>query len=169
MDYLDAVKILRGIPIFASLAPSKLKLLAFASEYLTFEDGETLFHIGDPADCVYLIEEGEAGAYGEKDGREVLVAVLGRAEVFGEMAIFRNSTRSATIRAHGKLKVMRIDGNMFLELVTQNPDAALGVMRALSDKIARAMEEYEEMEGRVRALQSISNLSGDVSLGEDDR
>ncbi len=162
MDYLDAVKVLQGIPIFASLEPSKLKLLAFASEYLTFEDGEALFHVGDPADCVYLIEDGKAGAYGEKDGREVLVAELGRHQVFGEMAIFRNTTRIATIRAHGKLDVVRIDGNMFLELVTHNPEAALGVMRELSEKIARAMEDYEEMEGRVRTLQSVSDIAGGV-------
>lgn len=159
MDYLDAVKVLRCIPMFASLDPSKLKLLAFASEYLTFEDGETLFHIGDPADSVYLIEDGEAGAYGEKNGHEMRVATLGRHEVIGEMAIFRNSARIATIRAHGRLKVVRIDGDMFLELVTRNPEAALGVMRALSEKIARATTDIEEMEGRMRALQSASEAS----------
>ena len=40
MDYGDAVKVLRGIPLFAKLDPAKLKLVAFASDYLTFEDGE---------------------------------------------------------------------------------------------------------------------------------
>ena len=138
MDYLDAVKVLRSNPLFSKLDQAKLKLLAFASEYQTFKDGEVLFNAGEPSDCAYLINEGEAIVVVEKDGSEIIINTLGRHEVFGEMGIFRNSARSATIKAKGDLSVMRIDGDMFLSLVTENPDAALGVMRLLSDKVASA-------------------------------
>ncbi|MEE8392752.1 MAG: Crp/Fnr family transcriptional regulator [Rhodospirillales bacterium] len=160
MDYLEAVKVLRGIPLFSKLDSSKLKLLAFASQYLTYDDGEALFHVGDTADCAYLIDEGEAVILAENEDREIEVGVLGRHEIFGEMAIFRSSPRIATIRAKGCLKVMRIEGDMFLSMVTENPDVALEVMRALSDKIALALESYEKMDEKVRALQSVSGTSG---------
>ncbi len=157
MEYLEAAKILQGIPVFSELDTAKLKLLAFASQYLTYDDGEALFHVGDTADCAYLIDQGKAAIIAENGGRETEIGVLGRHEIFGEMAIFRGSPRIATIRAIGTLKVMRIEGDMFLSMVTENPQAALGVMRALSEKIARAMEHYEVMEEKVRGLQSIAD------------
>ena len=141
MDYGDSVKVLRGIPLFAKLDPAKLKLVAFASDYLTFEDGEALFQVGEPADCAYLIEDG------------------GKNQMFGEMALFLNSPRTATVRAKGPLGVLRIEADMFLGLVTENPDTALGVMRALSDKLTRAMESYEELDGKVRVLESLNDSS----------
>ncbi len=159
MDYGEAVQVLRGIPLFAKLDPSKLKLLAFASEYLTFEDDETLFEEGAAADSVYLIHEGEAKITVVVEGREIVVSRLGRHDLFGEMAIFRRAPRSATAKANGQLGVLKIDALMFLELVTENPETALGVMRLLSDKIVRATESFEELEGRVRMLESISEPS----------
>ncbi len=156
MDYHSAVKVLRGIPIFGTLDPAKLKLLAFASEAMTFEDGEILFREGDPADCAYLIEEGNVDVCVESNGDPIVVERLGRHDLFGEMAIFRNAPRVATVRARDTLKVLRIDGDMFLRFVTENPETALGVMRMLSEKIARATERYEALEDRVRSLQSVS-------------
>lgn len=161
MEYGEAVRVLRGIPLFATLDPAKLKLLAFASDYQTVEDGEALFQAGDPADSVYLIDQGEAEVVVTQDDHEIRVAVLTRHEMFGEMAIFRASPRTATVRAKGRLGVLRIDGKMFLQMVTENPATALGVMRALSDKLMRAMESYEEMEARVRMLQALEEPSPD--------
>lgn len=159
MDYGEAVQVLRGIPLFAKLDPAKLKLLAFASEHLTFEDGEMLFEVGAAADSVYLIDEGVAEITVVAEGREIVINRLGRHDLFGEMAIFRRAPRSATVKASGPLGVLKIDAPMFLELVTENPETALGVMRLLSDKIARANESFEELEGRVRMLESISEPS----------
>jgi len=52
------------------------------------------------------------------------------------MGLFLSSGRSATIAANGKLTVMKIDGDIFLKMVTENPGAALGIMKSLSEKIA---------------------------------
>ena len=160
MEFSDAVQVLRRIPIFSKIEPARLKLLAFASQSLTFEDGEALFHVGDPSDGAYLIDEGEVSILADKDGREVPVAVLRRHDLFGEMAILRNAPRVATVRAKGRVRVLRIEGDMFLRMVTEDPEVALGVMRMLSDKIAMAMETFEEMEEKVRRLQSVSDRPG---------
>ena len=159
MDFGEAVQVLRSVPIFSKLDSSKLKLLAFASDYLTFEDGEVLFLEGEPADSAYLIDEGEVLICIGEAEREVVIGTLGHHELFGEMAIFRNSPRVATIRAKGAVKVLQIEGDMFLRLVTENPDTALGVMQMLSDKIARTTERFEVVEEQARNLQSISDAA----------
>ncbi|MDA0339006.1 MAG: cyclic nucleotide-binding domain-containing protein [Proteobacteria bacterium] len=144
MEFGDAVKVLRSIPMFAKVDPSKLKLLAFASEYLTFDDGEDLCREGDHADTVFLIYEGEVDVIAHVGDTDLAVAKLGQHALVGEMAIFRNTTRSATLRAHGRVGVLSLSGDMFVRLVTENPDAAMVVMRILSEKIAQATQLFED-------------------------
>jgi len=141
MDVEETARMLKGIPLFCNLDASKLKLLAFVSTPMVYEDGEDVFSMGESADCAYLIEDGEAEVFLEEDGNRVKVNHLRGNDVFGEMALFLSSGRSATVTAKGTLKALKIDGEMFLKMVTQNPDAALGIMKALSEKIIAASEQ----------------------------
>ncbi|MCW5699081.1 MAG: cyclic nucleotide-binding domain-containing protein [Rhodospirillales bacterium] len=131
-------------------------MLAFSSIYLTFEAGEELFQEGDPADGAYIIDEGEVEVLAARGGRQISVGTLARHDLFGEMAIILNQSRTATIRAKTELKVLKIDASVFLQLVTENRDAALAVMRSLSDKINRVTERYQQLEGRVHAEHVLS-------------
>ncbi len=140
MDLEEAARVLKNIPLFSKLDPSKLKLLAFASDELLFDDGEVVFGTGDVADAAYFIESGAADVFVEIGDKRVRVNQLGRYDVFGEMALFLSTGRSASVVANGHLKAMKLDGSMFLKLVTENPDAALGVMIALSEKIVSTSE-----------------------------
>jgi CRP-like cAMP-binding protein len=154
MEYAEAIMVLRGIPMFACLDPVKLKLLAFSSATLTLHDGEELFHDGEPADSVYLVEEGEAAVIAHKGGREIRITVLGRHELIGEMGVLRNRPRLATIRAVGRLTVLRIEGDVFLQVVTEDRHAALAVMRILCDKLARFVETYETLESNFARISA---------------
>jgi CRP-like cAMP-binding protein len=145
LDYTEAVALFRRIPVFASLDPASLKLLAFSSSYLTFNDGEALFHQGEPGDSVFVIDEGEVEVTIRVDGAAIHLARLGKHDLFGEMAVICNLPRTADVCAHGPLKVLRIEGDVFLRLVTANPDAALGVMRVLTERLMRFTELYEHM------------------------
>jgi CRP/FNR family cyclic AMP-dependent transcriptional regulator len=53
-------EVLRRVPFFAEIEPSKLKLLAFMSERVSFDDGKIVCRQGDPGDAAYLIIDGEA-------------------------------------------------------------------------------------------------------------
>lgn len=141
MDLDETARVLKSIPLFSKLEPSKLKLLAFASDQFVYDDGEVVFGISETADAAYFIESGEAEVFIDRDDKHVKVNHLYAHDVFGEMALFLSSGRSATVVAKGQLKAMRLDGDMFIKMVTQNPDAALGVMIALSEKIANTSEQ----------------------------
>lgn len=136
MNLEDTARALKSIPLFANLEPSRLKLLAFASDRLTFDDKEEVCHMGEVADSAYFIEDGRVDVTIEQNSKTIKLAELGSGELFGEMGLFLNTGRTATITAHGKLTVMKIDGDLFLNMVTQNPEAALGVMKSLSQRIA---------------------------------
>lgn len=141
MELDEVARTLKSIPLFSNLDVSKLKLLAFASDQLTFDDQEVIFETGDAADSAYLVEGGKADVFIGEEGNRVKVNELGKNDLFGEMALFLKSGRSATIVANGTLVAMKLEGEMFLKMVTENPDAALGVMAALSEKIVSASEQ----------------------------
>ncbi len=154
MDITSEAELLRKVPMFAKLDTSKLKLLAFTSQSLSFEPGEELFHVGDPADCAFVILSGEAEFLVNTPHGEVVGGALGTNELFGELAILNNATRSATIRASGRLEALRIEEDVFLKLVGENPTVALDVMRQLSDKVARTHRKFEQVQGELLRLQS---------------
>lgn len=153
MDLLKEAEVLRKVPMFAKLEPSKLKLLAFTSEYQTFEDGEVLFQAGDTADCAFVIISGEVEILAKTDAGDVIVGVLRDHQIFGELALLNNAPRSATLRAKNHLRALRITDEVFLKLVTENPEVALDLMHQLSDKLALSHQQVE-------ALQSELHRSG---------
>ena len=87
MSLNEEVDLLRKIPLFAKIEPSKLKLLAFTSERLTFGAGQELFHQGDVGDKAYIIINGEADILVDSPSGELVVAKLGKNDIVGEIAI----------------------------------------------------------------------------------
>ena len=99
MDLQQETDLLRKVPMFSKLDPSKLKLLAFTSQSLSFDDGEEIFHVGEPADSAYVIMHGEVDIIAETDAGEVVAGTLQRNELFGELAVERGEGRVIDARA----------------------------------------------------------------------
>ena len=140
--------------MFARLEPSRLKLLAFTSQNLSFGNGEELFRAGEPSDCAYVIMEGEVEVMADTEAGEVVAVTLSKNELFGEMGVLSNAPRSASIRAKGDVKALRITDEAFLKLLRDNPDVALDVLRQLSDKLARSHKQFEDMQSRLMRYES---------------
>ena len=154
MDLLQEAELLRKVPMFARLEPSRLKLLAFTSQNLSFGNGEELFRAGEPSDCAYVIMEGEVEVMADTEAGEVVAVTLSKNELFGEMGVLSNAPRSASIRAKGDVKALRITDEAFLKLLRDNPDVALDVLRQLSDKLARSHKQFEDMQSRLMHYES---------------
>jgi CRP-like cAMP-binding protein len=149
VDIQRETEALSKVPLFSKLEQSKLKLLAFTSELQTYEDGEVVFNEGEAADCAFVILDGDADIYANTDAGQVVVGTLKSNQLLGELGVLTNSPRSATIRASGKLMMLRISGEMFLKLLAENPSVALDVMRQLSGKLVLAHRQNEELQDRL--------------------
>ena len=154
---------LRKVPFFGGLDSAKLKLLAFTSRALKFAPGEALMRKGEPADNAYVILEGEVEIVGETNAGEFIVAVVGRNELQGEMGVITNTPRGATVRAKSAVRALRISGDVFLRLISENPECALDVMRQLSGRInasnarlATAQRDLESLKVQLRQSQAAS-------------
>ncbi|MEQ9122701.1 MAG: cyclic nucleotide-binding domain-containing protein, partial [Alphaproteobacteria bacterium] len=137
MSLHEEVELLRNIPMFAKIEPSKLKLLAFTSERLTFRDGEILFRQGDPGDAAYIIVSGRAAVIVDTPGGQLQVAELKKNDFVGEIAILCDVPRTATIAANSELTTLKISKDLFFRLVTEFPQMAVEIMRVLAQRLEK--------------------------------
>ena len=144
MSLNEEVELLRKIPLFAKIEPSKLKLLAFTSERLTYQSGQRLFQQGDVGDAAYIIIDGEASVRIRTDGREIQVAELGKGDVVGEIAILCDVPRTASVEATGKLITLRITKELFFRLISEFPQISIEIMRELAARLERTNVQLRE-------------------------
>jgi CRP/FNR family cyclic AMP-dependent transcriptional regulator len=143
LDLAEETDLLRKIPMFAKMETSKLKLLAFASEMVSFRDGDIVFNSGDTADYAYVIMEGGVDIITETDKGPIVMVTLSQNQLIGELGLINNTPRIATLLANGNLLAMKITSEMFFRILRENSEVALDVIRILSDKVARTNEQLE--------------------------
>ena len=143
MKFGQEIELLAQHPMFASLDNSKLKLLAFTSEWLDYEDGEELFRQGDASDGAYLILTGNADIILDTRDGERAIARWGPGDLIGEIGAVGETPRTATVRAHGKLSVLKISSTVFRQLLLDSPQLALDVIRLLAKRLAAATEAMQ--------------------------
>ena len=127
--------------------PSRLKLLAFTSERVHFEAGQAFFARGEAADAAYLILEGSAAVSIDGPFGPVRLALLGPNALVGEMGILADQPRSATVIADTATTALRIDRDVFIELLAQFPQISIAVMRELAVRLEQTNQRLAERVG----------------------
>lgn len=149
MDLAEETDLLRKIPMFAKMETSKLKLLAFASEMVSFENGDIVFNNGDSADYAYVIMEGAVDIITQTDKGPVVTVTLSQNQLIGELGVLNNTPRIATLIANGNLLAMKITAEMFFRILRENSEVALDVIRMLSTKLTRTHAQVELLQRQV--------------------
>jgi CRP-like cAMP-binding protein len=144
MSIHDDVEALRRIPLFAKVEPSKLKLMAFASERASYQVGEILFNQGDLADAAYIILDGTADVMVNTPSGPLKVAEMGRDAFVGEIGILCDVPRTATIVAREPLTTLKITKELFFRMVTDFPSIAIEVMRVLAQRLEHTTEQLRD-------------------------
>jgi len=132
---------LRSVPLFASLTDAAAIELRNLLTTEQVSASTELFHKGDSGDAMYLIVTGRVRiSITDEDRKEITLAELAQGDFFGEMSIIDGRKRSAdaTVIEEGRFAVLsRPD---FLAFVRANPDVALGMLGALTDRLRRTDE-----------------------------
>ena len=148
MSLNEEVELLRNIPLFAKIEPSKLKLLAFTSERLIFETGQDLFHQGDEGDAAYIIVDGTADVKVDTPNGPLTVATMTKNDFVGEIAILCDVPRTATVTAASKLTTLKISKELFFRLISEFPQMAIEFMRELAQRLERTTAELQRLSSR---------------------
>lgn len=147
----NEVELLRRVPLFAGIEPSKLKLLAYTSDVVTYRAQQLLFRRGDVGDAAYVIINGDAEVVIPSGDEEIQIAVLHDGDFVGEIAILCDTPRTATVRAKNELKALRIRKEPFFQLLHQFPEMAVEMTRLLAERLTRTTAELVEVQRRQTA------------------
>jgi HEAT repeat protein len=139
LSLLERVLFLRKVRLFADLTPADLKHVAEVASEHAFPDGEVIAQQGEAGDEMHIVVSGEIKVLvGHDDGPTSEVARRASGEYVGEMAILSEESRMASLVCAGSVRTLSLDRRSFERILRERPDAALAVMRELSDRLRQA-------------------------------
>ncbi len=154
----DTVELLAGVPAFEELEPADLARVAAVAVPRGFARGERVFREGDDSDTCYVVRTGHARAIREhSDGRQLTLATFGPGDIFGELAMFDDERRSATVEAIDALQAIAVLGSDMRRLMGEHPDIAVKLVIALGRRLRAANERlarqsFQTVQSRVAGV-----------------
>jgi CRP/FNR family transcriptional regulator len=154
----EMIALLHGVPAFSALAEEDLGQVVDVIVPRSFGAGEVVFREGDEGDTCYVVRLGQARAIREhSDGRSITLATFGRGEIFGELAMFDDERRSATVEAVEETEAMAILGSDMRRLLRAHPDIAVKMLGGLARRLREtnerlARQSFQTVQSRVASV-----------------
>jgi len=126
-----------GATVLGQLPQEKWDELVRAVEDLVVAPGTVIFRQGDPGDKFYLIRTGRVRVFRQDAGLETELAVLQAGDDFGEMALFMDEPRMATVAALEETRLMVLSKEQFQSILKDFPNVTFAFVRQMSERILR--------------------------------
>jgi CRP/FNR family transcriptional regulator len=174
-DSSDRIALLRRVRVFAGLTEEDLAAIAEVSVSRRYGNGEVVFREGDGGDTCYIVRSGLARAVRQhSDGRSITLSHFTAGDIFGELAMFDEEPRSATVDVIEEVEVVAIPGRDMQRLMREHPEIAVKLnsalaqrLRATNERLAR--QSFQTVQSRVAAvLAQMVEAARSDSAGERD-
>lgn len=137
--FFERLLLLKKTGTFADVVTDDLSVVVAELGEEAYTAGERVFDIGDPSDRMYLVETGKLGISLSDDPRlEDFVSVLGPGDCFGEMGLFDDEPRSATVHVLDDTVLLTLERDKLRGLVLGYPQLGLGLLRGMSRRLRGA-------------------------------
>lgn len=154
----DTAELLSRVPVFAELGADDLGRVAQVAVPRSYDGQQVIFREGDDSDTCYIVRSGHARAIRQhSDGRTITLARFGPGDIFGELAMFDDERRSATVEALDDLNTVAIPGSAMRALLERHPAIAVKLVIALGRRLRAANERlssqsFQTVQSRVAAV-----------------
>ncbi|HEV7937997.1 MAG TPA: Crp/Fnr family transcriptional regulator [Solirubrobacteraceae bacterium] len=154
----EIVELLGRVPVFSTLEQVDLERIAQLAVPRTFESGQIVFREGDASDTCYVVRSGRARAIREHaDGRTITLATFGPGDIFGELAMFEDELRSATVEAVQHTTVVAVLGPDMRRLMVEHPEISMRLVVALGRRLREtndrlAKQSFQTVQSRVAVV-----------------
>ena len=155
---LQTAELLGRVPVFAGLAAEDLAVVAEVTHPRKFGAAEVIFRDGDESNTCYVVRTGHARAVREHaDGRQIALATFGPGDIFGELAMFDDERRSATLQTIDAMEALAILGPDMSRLMLRRPQLAVALasnlarrLRATNERLAN--QSFQTVQSRVAGV-----------------
>jgi CRP/FNR family cyclic AMP-dependent transcriptional regulator len=161
----DTLDLLARVPVFETLGAEDLARVADVALPRAFASGHVVFREGDASDTCYVVRSGHCRAVREHpDGRTITLARFGPGDFFGELAMFDDERRSATVEAVEETDVLAILGHDMRRLLRDHPDIAMKLVVSLGSRLREtnerlARQSFQTVQSRVATV--LAQLAGE--------
>jgi CRP/FNR family transcriptional regulator, cyclic AMP receptor protein len=163
---MKGVPTLTGSELFSALDEEALARVAIRASTVQLDRNDTLFNEGDEADDLYVVLTGRVAiAKRSPDGRESLVALMGPGDLFGEMPLFDDERRSASVRALERSEVVRVPFDAVRAELEARPGLLWDVVTMLAARLRAAGDALADaalLDVVGRTAKRLLELSGDA-------
>lgn len=168
-------ELLASVPLFASLSEEEIDRVTDLAIPRTFPAETRVFSEGDPGGTCFVLRSGACRITREhRDGRAITLANLGPGAVFGEMSLFDQGTRSASVDTSEETELLAIPATDMRRLLRDHPELAEKMVVALAERLRAANERlssqsFQTVPARVAAalLQALSGPEADAESSQE--
>ncbi|QQS10845.1 MAG: Crp/Fnr family transcriptional regulator [Rhodospirillales bacterium] len=146
-DGADLATALGAFPVFAGLPAAALRKLAAGAVTQRCDDGAAIFALGEPADTVFAVLGGDGRVrvdVPDAASKRLMVEVFRERDIFGEMGVIDGGARSADATADGVVRIARIRGAQFLDVMETSPVLGANLVRLLSRRLRRTFGLFQD-------------------------
>lgn len=165
MHAVTDMELFRGIDLFDRFSEDDFRQLADASDTVELTRSDVVFAEGADPDACYIMVDGRVAISNKSfDGRESMVAIMERGDLFGEMGLFDGIGRSAEARALEPSSVLRVPYDVLRSVWESSPELLWSVVRLLSQRIRstdQALADAFFLDVTGRTAKHLLELAGD--------
>src|SRR3954452_13190366 len=168
----EIARILQPHPLFARFEHESLLAVAAQFCVAAYQCGAELMREGEPGSFAAVILEGEVDVFVALPTGPVQMATVGRNRIIGELGVFTDLPRSATVIARTDIIVARIERHSLMRLSAEYPSIAVAIIHELGGRLARmnrslahltyAAEALGRDEFDSALLDKLTNLPGEL-------
>jgi CRP-like cAMP-binding protein len=145
MAYADDVSKIARIPLFASLEPEALRLIAMTAEILEISPGAVIFARGERSDGGCLVLSGTVGLFvSDYDVDPVVVVEAG--SLIGELALFTATDRPATAKALDSVRIAKITRGAFKRVLQEHPSSSAQLRAVLAQRLTGFIDDLQSFD-----------------------
>jgi CRP/FNR family cyclic AMP-dependent transcriptional regulator len=138
--------ILKTVPLFSSMTDEQLRLLQPCLQQRSYPRSSFILRAGEETDALYIVVSGRAKILiPDEQGREVILAVVGPNEFFGEMGLLDDLPRSASVETLEACQMLRLSKSGFITCLKDNFELAMIIIRNLVKRLREADRKIESL------------------------
>ena len=131
-----------------------------------FDEGDVIFHEGDPGSSMFIIQTGEVEVSAIKNKQKVVYANLGKGAIFGEMALIDGHPRSATVVAMRPTQCIEMSRMLFQKNLEGLPGWMASFFQIMAERLRDANKHAETLTTQDNSRQVIMTVSNILSAIE---
>jgi small-conductance mechanosensitive channel/CRP-like cAMP-binding protein len=156
VDLASRLNLLRENILFGHLSADQLDQVAPLTRCIRFAQGEAVIVEGEAGDTMFQVVSGALEVQKLIDGKLTVVAKLGPGAIFGEMSVFNNEPRSATVRVQQECVLLEVERDDLRPVLEGNPQLVEQLAKLISERRAQLSDlnqERQQAQGNQLLLQ----------------